>query len=75
MKPKIENIVTEKQRMQAKIIGKFGWLELNVRGVELCNNCQHEPCLLLPITLGGEDCPYFERMAKDGEQTADSKND
>jgi hypothetical protein len=50
--------------MQDKILAKFGPEKIQERKQQLCNVCPNAcwtgiPCKLLPITLEGQDCPYF----------------
>jgi hypothetical protein len=50
--------------MQDQILAKFGPEKIQEYHRRLCNVCafafRHSaPCELLPITLEGQDCPYF----------------
>ena len=33
----------------------------------LCTRCLNDPCLMLPLTTKGEDCPYFEERPQEEE--------
>jgi len=67
-----KRILRERQITQSHIIQHFGQPALDHKKQELCTNCiwcipndfALALCkkLLIPITLKGEDCPYFKQQ-------------
>lgn len=51
---------SERKALQAVIRETFGQTKLRRAMKRLCDNCSHRPCLLLPLTTKGKDCPYFK---------------
>jgi len=73
MKLNSEKMKADRLSLQALIYKLQGKEIIDAKTTELCDNCEHNPCILLPVTINGEDCPYFERTVNSGEQTADPK--
>lgn len=46
-------------RAQSLIIEKYGKERIEEAKGRLCSACTLCPCVLLPITTKGEDCPYY----------------
>ena len=47
-------------RAQAFIEEKYGREKIEEAKERLCSACALCPCVLLPITTKGEDCPYYK---------------
>ena len=53
--------IDERVAVQKDISSKFGIEAILEAKNRLCTNCGWSNCLLFPITIKGEDCPYFKQ--------------
>lgn len=67
MTKKEDRMWADRELAQKKIREQYGMTTIKSKVAELCDNCEKNPCHLLPITTQGEDCPYFEPLVKDGK--------
>ena len=59
--------IKEREEAKVRIVKTHGQAAINTARRRLCFDCRHslrsQSCYfsLLPITLSGENCPYYER--------------
>jgi len=58
--------IRERGLIQAEIRERWGEKAIREAKVRLCSKYKVRDCFLLPLTLRGEDCPYF-RLKEGGE--------
>jgi len=56
----VHGAVSERQTIQKEIKERYGEVAIRKARVRLCSECKERNCSLLPLTLKGEDCPYFK---------------
>ena len=59
-------MISERELIQTEIRERWGEEAIREARVRLCSECKEFGCFLLPLTLRGEDCPYF-RPKEGGE--------
>jgi len=51
-------VAEERKELQARLKKRYPEL-LAKNEAEMCQKCVNRPCILLPVTTGGGNCPYF----------------
>lgn len=62
----LANVIATRFALQHEIWEMYGKKAIQAAKRRLCWKCAVFSCVLLPICLDGQDCPYFEEKEVEG---------